>query len=530
MEELNAVVPNVVIAGDNVGTGRARRRSDARHPERRHVHRRHLAGQRTTACCCASSSTSTASKCCAARKARSTAATRRAAPSASARSARPREFGVRRRHRRSARSTGATSRRRSICRSPKNSARASRSATTIATATSRARRRAKDRRLRRRSRSRRLRLGTDRPRERAVQRAERQDRHRVRRACKPASSPPDRLELGLPSRSRSSLRHRERRPMELQLRLLQASRAAGSASGNRRPRSPCLSRQWLEQQSVDLNVDITDNIGFQYLFGNTSIDAALTTTGTSGEFNFYIDYFNNETEVTSHEFQFSGGNDRFNWVGGAYFWDQSNRSRNPAWSMREWSDVPTYGDPQPFSYVNQVLTNPACQATPAQRGITTWAPHVAAAYVAPTALALDVNSVNGWPFPCNATLGPNGYNVNTGWVAALAAGDGHRPATGSAARRSTDGPCSARSPSASDGSVRPHRRLPLSRSRAGSVHVRRGGRHRSGHHRGEAERDQPRVGLGRRLRRHSDSRQHGHRRVRRRHDSYVVELAVHATT
>ena len=182
------------------------------------------------------------------------------------------------------------------------------------------------------------------------------------------------------------------------------------------------SRQWLEQQSVDLKVDITDNISFQYLLGHTYVDSRTYNDWDSGEFNFYIDYFNDETEVTSNEFQFSGGTDRFSWVGGAYQWTQDNRSRNPAWSMREWSDVPSYGEAQPFSYVNQILTSPACQMTPAQRGVTSWAPHVQAGYVSPAALSLDVNSVNGWPFPCNATLGPNAYNVNTGWVGALAAG------------------------------------------------------------------------------------------------------------
>ncbi|HEX6997168.1 MAG TPA: TonB-dependent receptor [Gammaproteobacteria bacterium] len=197
------------------------------------------------------------------------------------------------------------------------------------------------------------------------------------------------------------------------------------------------SRQWLEQQTVDLQVDLTDSISFQYLLGHTYVDARTYNDWDSGEFNFYIDYFNNETEVTSHEFQFTGGNDRFNWVGGVYLWDQSNRGRNPAWSMREWKDVPGYDEVQPFSYRDQVLTHPACQMTPAQRGITSWEPHVAAGYVprfigpadAPIdVLTLDVNSVDGWPFPCDATLGPHPYNVGTGWVGALAAGA--RPPSG----------------------------------------------------------------------------------------------------
>jgi iron complex outermembrane receptor protein len=71
------------------------------------------------------------------------------------------------------------------------------------------------------------------------------------------------------------------------------------------------SRQWLEQQTVDLKVELTDNIGFEYLLGHTYNDSRTYNDWDSGEFNFYIDYFNLETDLTSHEFQFSSGNDRF---------------------------------------------------------------------------------------------------------------------------------------------------------------------------------------------------------------------------
>jgi hypothetical protein len=179
------------------------------------------------------------------------------------------------------------------------------------------------------------------------------------------------------------------------------------------------SRQWLEQQTVDFKWDMTENVSFQYLFGHTWNDSRTYNDWDSGEFNFYIDYFNTETEVTSNEFQFTGGGDRINWVGGAYMWDQGVRARNPAWSMREWSDVPGYGEPQPFSYANQILPSPECQMTPAQRGITSWQPGIDAGYVPGFAAGLDVNSVNGWPFPCEATLSPY---PNTGWVGALASG------------------------------------------------------------------------------------------------------------
>ena len=186
------------------------------------------------------------------------------------------------------------------------------------------------------------------------------------------------------------------------------------------------SREWLEQQTVDLKVDLTDKIAFQYLAGHTFNDTRQYNDWDAGEFNFYIDYFLNELDLTSHEFQFTGGNDRFNWVGGLYSWSQEGRSRNPAYSMADWVEANPPGQPgsyptdaAQFSYVNQVLPNAACNMTPAQRGVTSWAPHVAAGYVPAFALGLDVNSLNGWPFPCGFI---SGFPGAADWVTALAGG------------------------------------------------------------------------------------------------------------
>ena len=156
------------------------------------------------------------------------------------------------------------------------------------------------------------------------------------------------------------------------------------------------SRQWTEQQTVDLKVALTDDIDFQYLLGHTYADGRTYNDWDAGEFNFYIDYFNNEVELLSHEFQFSGGGDRLSWVGGFYTWKQDGAARNPAWSMREWQEAfGDYGQSEPFSYSNQILTHPACQATPADRGVGNLFP-------------------GGWPFPCDW--------LPAGWVTALSAG------------------------------------------------------------------------------------------------------------
>jgi iron complex outermembrane receptor protein len=182
------------------------------------------------------------------------------------------------------------------------------------------------------------------------------------------------------------------------------------------------SRQWLDQQSLDLKIDLTDTVKFQYLYGHTKQDTRQYNDWDAGEFNFYIDYFLNTLDLHSHEFQFSGGNDRFTWVGGLYQWSQTGRARNPAFSMADWIEAtPNYPNRTPqFSTANQITPNAACTtATPASRGITSWAPSVQGGYLprivgGVDVLTLDVNSVSGWPYPCNWIPG--------GWVTALAAG------------------------------------------------------------------------------------------------------------
>src|SRR6185503_10599722 len=166
------------------------------------------------------------------------------------------------------------------------------------------------------------------------------------------------------------------------------------------------SRQWLDQQSANLKVNLTDKIKFEYLVGHTEQDTRQYNDWDAGEFNFYIDYFLQKLDLTSHEFQFSGGNDRFTWVGGLYNWDQTIRGRNPAFSMGDWVQANPAGQPGSYpnmtaqlNYATQVLPNAACSMTPAQRGITSWLPAVQAGYLpqfpfgpaGPNVLTLDLN-------------------------------------------------------------------------------------------------------------------------------------------
>jgi outer membrane receptor protein involved in Fe transport len=184
------------------------------------------------------------------------------------------------------------------------------------------------------------------------------------------------------------------------------------------------SREFLDQQSIDLKVQMTDKIKFEYIGGHTHNDSRQYNDWDAAQFNFYIDYFLNDLDLTSHEFQFSGGNDRFTWVGGVYNWSQTGRTRNPAYSMQEWVEaVPNYPNHTPeFSYQNQVLTNAQCQSTPRQHGINSWLPGIAAGYVPASAATLNVDATGaaGWPTPCGFV--PSFVPNHADWVTVLGGG------------------------------------------------------------------------------------------------------------
>jgi iron complex outermembrane receptor protein len=90
--------------------------------------------------------------------------------------------------------------------------------------------------------------------------------------------------------------------------------------------------------------------------------------------------------------------------------------------MREWSDVDSYGEAQPFSYVNDILPNEACTTrTPADVIDDFSNPFVAASFA--NIDPADYDSVDGWPVPCEAVFLPfDDMGNGLGWVGALAAG------------------------------------------------------------------------------------------------------------
>ncbi len=149
-------------------------------------------------------------------------------------------------------------------------------------------------------------------------------------------------------------------------------------------------QQYMEQNTIHADWDITDTVHLKYMFGDSSVDASVYNDWGGSQYNFFVNYDTSRVDLQSHELQLSGSlfKDKVDYVVGAYKWEQEGRNRGVEWSMQDWSLAGTNnGVIRSLDYAT-VLASPACQMTPAQRGFTF--PN------------------NQWPVPCNA-FGGNGW-------------------------------------------------------------------------------------------------------------------------
>lgn len=150
-------------------------------------------------------------------------------------------------------------------------------------------------------------------------------------------------------------------------------------------------RQFLKQDTLHFDWDITDTVHLKYMYGKTAVDASIYNDWGGSEYNFFVNYDTSQLDLESHEFQITGSlfDDRLDYVFGYYSWDQESRNRGVEWSMADWQNTADYGNIKTLDY-QDVLNSAACQRTPADVGYGDKYP-------------------NGWPVPCN---GFNGF----GWI------------------------------------------------------------------------------------------------------------------
>jgi iron complex outermembrane recepter protein len=149
--------------------------------------------------------------------------------------------------------------------------------------------------------------------------------------------------------------------------------------------------QYMKQNTLHVDYDITDNMHVKYMYGDSLVDASIYNDWGGSEYNFFVNYDTSRLDLKSHEFQLTGDlfQDKLEYVVGFYKWKQDGRNRGVEWSMQDWTlaSNANNGTIQTLDY-NTVLNSPACQRRPSDVGFTF--------------------PGNVWPVPCNA-FGGNGW-------------------------------------------------------------------------------------------------------------------------
>jgi iron complex outermembrane receptor protein len=139
--------------------------------------------------------------------------------------------------------------------------------------------------------------------------------------------------------------------------LVPANQVAGFPGGrvgeyNNRSNSTLPNRYNTQQLSFEANWALSDNISLQFLTADVAQDSDSVVDWDNSQYDLVLDMNRSELDVFSQEIQITGGNDRVEWLGGVYYWDQKTVSRNGRWQVMEFQN----GLMNP----NNVFANPAC--------------------------------------------------------------------------------------------------------------------------------------------------------------------------
>jgi outer membrane receptor protein involved in Fe transport len=127
-----------------------------------------------------------------------------------------------------------------------------------------------------------------------------------------------------------------------------------------------------DQATLQVDWDISDAMSLMFLTAHTEQEAISYTDWDNSPYGLVNDLNENALEVTSQEIQITGGNDRFTWVGGVYYWEQENHARGTRWQLEEFyhpnNGTPNfYGDREGYNSqaydVNTVFATPHCNPT-----------------------------------------------------------------------------------------------------------------------------------------------------------------------
>ena len=113
--------------------------------------------------------------------------------------------------------------------------------------------------------------------------------------------------------------------------------------------------------NLDIDWDITDNIGVKFLTSYTEVEDDVTLEWDGTEYEVVADLTRGRLDVFSEEIQITGGNDRISWFAGVYYWDQESVLRADRRTLAEFRTYPGQNSNTPRWNVNDVYASALCQ-------------------------------------------------------------------------------------------------------------------------------------------------------------------------
>ena len=107
-----------------------------------------------------------------------------------------------------------------------------------------------------------------------------------------------------------------------------------------------------DQASIETNWQLSDNMKLQFLTASTTQSSVAGTDWDNSQYDLVLDQNLTKTDVRSQEIQLTGGRGKLEWLGGAYYWDQTIHARGIRWQVNEF--VKGLMNP------NNVFANPVC--------------------------------------------------------------------------------------------------------------------------------------------------------------------------
>ena len=115
-----------------------------------------------------------------------------------------------------------------------------------------------------------------------------------------------------------------------------------------------------DQASLDVKLALNDKLSLDFLTGYTDQYAKIFVDYDNSQYGLVEDTSNQHIHFFSQEVQLAGGGDRVKWVAGAFYWEETRRTRGVSYAFEEFNTDPIgRGD---NANVAALYASPFCQA------------------------------------------------------------------------------------------------------------------------------------------------------------------------